>query len=237
MWSSETLATLMSMISISVGSITVTATIHLLPRIASTALSNRLSPFIGLPDVHRGHDGHPDPQHVLRVFPPVEHDLHRDPLHDLDVVPRGVLGGEEGKGGPRPRHDAFHLPVELLPRERVNADGDRMAGTDLLDLGLLVVRHHPHARRRGRRPPRIAGRASPPRGRTPAGGRRRFAVPPPPRAAIAPPAAGPGWHSSGRSAPPGWGWPPRRAEVPPSRGRGGPCPHPARSGPFRTAPC
>src|SRR3990172_6802313 len=83
MWSSETLATLMSMISISVGSITVTATIHLLPRIASTALSNRLSPFIGLPDVHRGHDGHPDPQHVLRVFPPVEHDLHRDPLHAM----------------------------------------------------------------------------------------------------------------------------------------------------------
>src|SRR3989304_526795 len=80
MWSSETLATLMSMISISVGSITVTATIHLLPRIASTALSNRLAPFIGLPDVHRGHDGHPDPQPGLRVLPPADAHLHREPL-------------------------------------------------------------------------------------------------------------------------------------------------------------
>ncbi|MBP2683673.1 MAG: hypothetical protein H6Q79_1712 [Deltaproteobacteria bacterium] len=38
MWSRATLATLVSMISISVGSITVTATIHLLAPIAPTAL-------------------------------------------------------------------------------------------------------------------------------------------------------------------------------------------------------
>ena len=47
MWSRATFATLVSMISISVGSITVIATIHLLVPIAPTALPNRLpSPFI-----------------------------------------------------------------------------------------------------------------------------------------------------------------------------------------------
>ncbi len=47
MWSRATFATLVSMISISVGSITVIATIHLLAPIAPTAFPNRLpSPFI-----------------------------------------------------------------------------------------------------------------------------------------------------------------------------------------------
>src|SRR4030042_1429839 len=85
----------------------------------------------------------------LRVAPRAEPDLPRAPRPGLDLVPGGVLGGKEGKGGPGPRHDAFHLPVELLPRERVDADGDRLAGTESPDLGLLVVRHHPHVRKIG----------------------------------------------------------------------------------------
>jgi len=45
MWSRETFATLVSMISMSVGSMTVTATIHLLSRTAPTAFPMRFPPF------------------------------------------------------------------------------------------------------------------------------------------------------------------------------------------------
>src|SRR5512145_460728 len=122
MWSSETLATLVSMISIRVGSITVTATIHLLSPIAPTALPKRFPPFMSLREEHRGDDGHPDPQDMAGVFSLREDDLDRDPLDDLDVVPRRVLRREEGEGGAGPRHDAVHRPAERLSGIGVHVD-------------------------------------------------------------------------------------------------------------------
>src|SRR5512145_3131751 len=114
MWSSETLATLVSMISIRVGSITVTATIHLLSPIAPTALPKRFPPFMSLPHEHRGGDGHPDPQDMAGVLAPGEDDLDGDALDDLDVVPGRVFRREEREGGAGPRHDALHRPAEGL---------------------------------------------------------------------------------------------------------------------------
>src|SRR5512140_3361934 len=71
MWSRATFATLVSMISISVGSITVIATIHFPAPIAPTAFPNRPpSPFIGRQsaDEDRGDDGHSDPQDMARIL-------------------------------------------------------------------------------------------------------------------------------------------------------------------------
>src|SRR5512147_1482344 len=117
MWPRETLTTEVSMITTSVGSITVTATSHLF----------MMPPGLSALDEDGGDNGHPHPQQVVGVAPLVEGDPDGDPLDDLDIVPGGVLGRKQGKHGARAGHDAVHAAAKHLAGVGVHLDLDLLA--------------------------------------------------------------------------------------------------------------
>ena len=77
-----------------------------------------------------------------------ELDAHGNALHDLGEVAGCVVRRQQrdlraGRG-----RDALDLAAQLLTRETVDGDLDRLARCDVRELGLLVIRDHIDLRQR-----------------------------------------------------------------------------------------
>ena len=122
--------TLVSMTSMKVGSMTVSATIHLFTlgfssccdvmvswkaaMKPSRVFDNELR-AAALGDIHCDVKGCTDSQWMVCRRRPVQFDLHRDSLHDFNPVAGGVLGGMSEKAAPVPARIPTTLPLYSYP--------------------------------------------------------------------------------------------------------------------------
>src|SRR5262249_38075563 len=132
MWSSATLAMVMSSMTRNVVIIVVTATMA------------RWTPgLMRLPQFDDWDDGHAGDEQRVAVLPGLEEELHGDGLDRLQEVAGGVLGRQEGEARAGAALDRVHARAEGEPGMGVHRDRGALARPHVGELRLLVVRDHP----------------------------------------------------------------------------------------------
>src|SRR5258706_10178991 len=89
--------------------------------------------------VDRRIDGHAGAQIAGERAAGIENDLDRNTLHDLGEVARGIIRRQESEFLPARRRDAVHMAAHHGARERIDLDLDGLSGSDIGELGLLVI--------------------------------------------------------------------------------------------------
>src|ERR1700676_5253665 len=92
--------------------------------------------FIG---VNARHHRHPRQQALQQRLALVERDPHRDALHHLGEIAGGIVGRQQRELRAAGGRDPLDPAVQLLARETIDGDIDRLARSDPRQLGLLVV--------------------------------------------------------------------------------------------------
>src|SRR5215472_13093201 len=88
-------------------------------------------------DAH--HDRHAGPQQAFAADAERHADPHGEALHDLGEVAGSVVGRQQRKHRARGRRHARNRSLDRAAGQRVDGDGDRLAGLQTRELGLLEV--------------------------------------------------------------------------------------------------
>src|SRR5215472_7783670 len=88
-------------------------------------------------DAH--HDRHAGPQQAFAADAERHADPHREALHDLGEVAGSVVGRQQRKHRDRGRRHARNRSLDRAAGKRIDGDGDRLAGLQARELGLLEV--------------------------------------------------------------------------------------------------
>src|SRR3954453_22583941 len=111
------------------------------PRESGPRLESSFSAIAGL-GVDAGDDRQARPQPRKQRLVVVELDAHGNALHDLGEVAGCVVRRQQRDLRAGCGRNALHPAAQLLTRETVDGDLDRLARCDVRKLGLLVVRDH-----------------------------------------------------------------------------------------------